>query len=144
MSRSGYSDDIDNWQLIKWRGAVASAIRGKRGQLFLMELIAAMDALPEPKLIAHALEQDGCVCALGAVGKRRGIEMGSVDPDDHETVAGVFDLAHAMACEIVYENDEAGPYKETPEERFIRIRKWAVANLVSVSTPPSPQSGGAE
>lgn len=30
MSRSGYNDDIDNWQMIKWRGQVASAVRGKR------------------------------------------------------------------------------------------------------------------
>lgn len=25
MSRSGYSDDVENWQLIRWRGQVASA-----------------------------------------------------------------------------------------------------------------------
>lgn len=54
MSRSGYSDDIDNWDLIKWRGQVASAIRGKRGQLFLRELLAALDALPN----AHQLVQE--------------------------------------------------------------------------------------
>ena len=38
MSRSGYSDDLDNWDLIRWRGQVSSAIRGKRGQGFLREL----------------------------------------------------------------------------------------------------------
>jgi len=34
MSRSGYVDngDIEQWDLIRWRGAVASAIRGKRGE----------------------------------------------------------------------------------------------------------------
>ena len=33
MSRSGYIDDMDDtWQFIKWRGQVASAIRGARGQ----------------------------------------------------------------------------------------------------------------
>lgn len=32
MSRCGYSDDYDQWALIRWRGAVESAIRGKRGQ----------------------------------------------------------------------------------------------------------------
>jgi len=31
MSRHGYSDDIDEWALIKWRGQVASAMRGKTG-----------------------------------------------------------------------------------------------------------------
>lgn len=48
MSRSGYSDDIDQWDLICWRGAVASAIRGKRGQAFLLEMWKAMTALPAP------------------------------------------------------------------------------------------------
>jgi len=47
MSRSGYSDDCDDqWSLICWRGAVKSAIRGKRGQAFLKEMLAALDALP--------------------------------------------------------------------------------------------------
>lgn len=35
MSRSGYSDDCYGWELICWRGAVNSAIKGKRGQSFL-------------------------------------------------------------------------------------------------------------
>ena len=48
MSRSGYSDDIDdNWAHIMWRGRVASSIRGKRGQAMLRELLAALDAMPE-------------------------------------------------------------------------------------------------
>lgn len=49
MSRSGYSDDydFDNWQLIRWRGAVNSAINGRRGQAFLKELLTAIEALPE-------------------------------------------------------------------------------------------------
>lgn len=74
MSRSGYSHDIDQWDLIRWRGAVAAAIRGKRGQAFLLEMWKAITALPEPKLIANELvEKDGAVCAMGAVGKQRGI-----------------------------------------------------------------------
>lgn len=37
MSRSGYTDDCDGWQLIMYRGAVASAIRGARGQRLLIK-----------------------------------------------------------------------------------------------------------
>lgn len=68
MSRSGYIDDgdIEHWDLIRWRGAVASAIRGKKGQSFLLEMLHAMDALPEKKLIAHDLLKDGSVCARAA------------------------------------------------------------------------------
>ena len=74
MTRSGYSDDYDGWQLIKGRGMVASATRGKRGQQFFKDLVAALDALPEKVLIADDLQNDeGDVCALGAVGLKRGI-----------------------------------------------------------------------
>ena len=72
MSRSGYIDDYgcggreEQWALIRWRGAVASAIRGKRGQKFLRDVLAAMDELPEPTLISDELEKDGQVCAIGA------------------------------------------------------------------------------
>lgn len=72
MSRSGYHDDIEHWDLIRWRGAVASAIRGVRGQRFLKELMQALENLPDQRLIAHELEKGGEVCALGAVGKSRG------------------------------------------------------------------------
>jgi hypothetical protein len=84
MSRSGYNDDydLDPWQGIRWRGAVASAIRGRRGQAFLRELLVALDALPEHKLIANELEKDGAVCALGAVGKARGLALAGLHPDD--------------------------------------------------------------
>jgi hypothetical protein len=133
VSRSGYSDDCDHdWGLICWRGAVASAIRGKRGQEFLYEMWHALAALPEPKLIANDLEAEGSVCALGAVGKARGIDMKGIDPEDRETVAKVFGIAPALAAEIVYMNDESGRYwrgGETPEVRFKRMRKWIEENL---------------
>lgn len=129
MSRSGYSDDIDSqeeqWALIRWRGAVKSAIRGRRGQNFLREMLDAMDALPEKKLIAHELEGSGAVCAIGSVGWARGIDMAQIDPENSGAVAATFGISRALACEIVYENDEGwGSYRETPEQRFARMREW--------------------
>ena len=140
MSRSGYSDDIENWSLIRWRGAVASSIRGKRGQAFLREAIAALDALPEPALIPNDLEADGAFCTLGAVGAARGIALAEVDADDHETVAGVFSVPHALACEIMWENDE-GEFGETPRARWERMRGWLLRNLNGdlPSIPTQPQ-----
>ena len=129
MSRSGYYDSCDGWDLIRWRGAVASAIRGKRGQAFLREMIAALDAMPEKRLIVDALETEtGDVCAIGAVGKARGIDMAGVDPEDREAVAKLFGIAEAMAAEIVYENDEWGGHN-SPENRWQRMRAWA-ADLI--------------
>jgi hypothetical protein len=104
MSRSGYSEDCDNdWGLICWRGAVASAIKGKRGQEFLYEMLHALAALPERKLIANDLEAEGSVCALGAVGKARGISMKGLDPEDREKIAEVFGI---MLIRLTHTNAE--------------------------------------
>ncbi len=130
MSRSGYSDDYEQWSLIRWRGAVASAIKGKRGQEFLYEMLHALAALPDRKLIAHDLEKDGAVCALGALGKARGLDMSGVDPEDHEAIAAFFGIPHALACEVMYWNDEDWPARhETTEERFARMRQLIENNL---------------
>jgi len=132
VSRSGYSDDGDEWALIRWRGAVNAAIKGRRGQAFLREMLAALDALPAKRLAAEELEADGEVCALGSVGRARGLDMSAIDPYDHDTVAGKFNIAHALACEIMWENDEGGGYwkHETPESRFARMRTWIERRLV--------------
>lgn len=107
MSRSGYSDDCDGWALIRWRGAVASAVRGQRGQALLRELVLALDALPEKRLGAESLvTEDGDFCTLGALGRARGLDMAPIDPDDREAVARAFGTAEALAAEIMYLNDE--------------------------------------
>lgn len=129
MSRSGYVDDMDDqWALIRWRGAVASAIRGKRGQAFLREMLAALDAIESRRLAPNVLEADGEVCAIGAVGRARGINMESIDPEAHEIVASTFGIPDALACEIMFENDEVC-FRETPEERYARIRKWVESKI---------------
>jgi hypothetical protein len=142
MSRSGYTEDYDeqiNW--INWRGAVKSAIRGKRGQAFLYEMLQAMAALPEHKLIASELECDGAVCAIGAVGKARGLDMSQLDPEDYHTVAGKFGIAEALAQEIVYLNDDF--YRnETPESRFERMRKWIESEIFEKPESPAVRASG--
>ena len=137
MSRSGYIDDCEHWQLIRWRGAVASAIKGKRGQEFLYEMLHALAALPEHKLIANDLEKDGCVCAIGAVGKARGLDMSKLDPEDHDSVAAFFGIPHALACEIMWLNDDAY-WRQTPEERFTQMRGWIENNLRTELPSPNP------
>jgi hypothetical protein len=137
MSRAGYSDDYDSdWAMICWRGAVASAIRGARGQAFLRELIAALDAMPERRLIAHELAADGAFCAIGSVGAARGVDMAPIDPEDHDKVARVFGISAALVREIEWLNDEAAPSTETPEQRWQRMRDWASANLIEWERTP--------
>lgn len=131
MSRSGYCDEMeDNWAMICWRGAVNSAVKGKRGQAFLSDMAKALDAMLVKELIANELiSAEGNVCALGAVAKQRCLKIDGLDPENSEEVAETFGIAEALAKEIVWENDE-GRYGETPKQRWQRIRKWVAANLL--------------
>jgi hypothetical protein len=150
MSRSGYSDDFDSQLLNIYRANVSRALGGKRGQKMLRELLVALDAMPVKRLIDGHLEDDGEVCALGALAKSRGMETGHLDPSDHKMLGNLFDVAPCVAAEIEYENDEEGerwtkiinenpsnPHDrvrfqcrdETPEERWVRMRAWVVENL---------------
>lgn len=161
MSRSGYSDDYgddDPLALGRWRAAVKSAMRGKRGQAFFREALAALDAMPDKRLIAGELIVDGSqcpvgetpdlivgadelcdrrgkphpmgsCCLLGAVAKVRKIDVSNIDPEDTPTVADKFGIADAMTREIVYWNDECGEWNETPEQRWQRMRKWVASQI---------------
>lgn len=150
MSRSGYSDDAWDyddgamWRMIRWRGQVASAIRGKRGQAFLRELRDALDAMPEKRLIYGKLT-DGCggVCALGAVGQHRGMDLLSLERERAEreedddlnfanhTLSDKFNIAHALVCELQFENDECALYgcNDTDERRWRIVRNWVERNI---------------
>jgi hypothetical protein len=143
MSRSGYSDDLDNWDMIKWRGQVASAIRGKRGQAFLRELLAALDAMPEKRLVQGEFEADGEVCALGSVARVRGMDLAKFDPDDAEDVGDAFGIANQLALEIMWENDEFSTWDEStqkfdrsPEKRWEHMRKWVANQIRSTASAP--------
>ncbi|WP_057921112.1 hypothetical protein [Lysobacter capsici] len=132
MSRSGYSDDMEDlWAFIRYRGAVTSGIRGARGQRLLRQLLEALDAMPDKRLSAGDLEKDGCHCALGVIGAARGLDMSSIDPHRSAQVSRAFDIAEAVAREIVFENDENGHWDETPEGRWVRMRTWVQSQLLA-------------
>lgn len=142
MSRSGYTDDCENLNL--WRGTVARATRGRRGQQFFRDLIAALDALPAKRLIAGELEtQEGDVCALGSLAKRKGVELLPLDTEDYPKLGEAFNIAAPLAQEVMYENDEGGPWSgETPEQRWARVRAWAVGQLRPDPAPQPSKEGG--
>ena len=130
MSRSGYSDDFglgsqeEQWALIRWRGAVKSAMRGRRGQAFLQEMADALDAMPERKLEPDVLvSPNGECCAMGAVAMARGLDTSEVDPDDRDEVAELLGIAPAMAAEIAFENDECWRTRSS-EDRWRYMRDW--------------------
>jgi hypothetical protein len=141
MSRSGYTDEIDdhftNWDLIRWRGRVASATRGARGQQFFRDLIAALDAMPVKELADYTLAApEGPVCAMGEVARYRGVDLSpeqeELEDDAEEATAATsfkLDIAGCLAREVAYMNDDAGRHDETPAQRWARIRRWAEKQL---------------
>lgn len=118
MSRHGYVDYEGDDPLAegRWRGAMLSAKKGKRGQAFFKELLEALDAMPAKELAAHSFTQDGEVCALGAVALKRGIDVSEFEPPkdendwddeiDHDALGEKFGIAACLAREVMYENDE--------------------------------------
>lgn len=153
MSRACYTDDLD-WQASgRWRAAVSRAICGKRGQAFLRETLASLDALPVPELAAASFAEGSSPCTLGAVGLRRGISLARFEPhaldEGHEVdtqgVADTFGIADAMAREIMYLNDEVagerwgyttiygrpvlGPHEDPARARWRYMRAWVVGEI---------------
>lgn len=167
MSRSGlYEDDGDDPLAFgRWRAQVRSATRGKRGQKFLIDLLAALDALPEKRLVAGDLVFDGRpeyphpdehedvifgadqlvtgrgevvrvgdACALGALGLARGMDMTHLNQSDPEFVADAFGVAHQLAREVIWVNDEdCRTY--TPERRFEHVRNWVEKRITKTQQP---------
>jgi hypothetical protein len=150
MSRSGYNEDGDgdNWSLICWRGAVNSAIKGKRGQAMLRDLLAALDAMPDKRLVAGDLEVDGQFCALGVLGQARNLTLASIDTYDWGALGTNFNVAEALAREIMWINDESvrtheyvatgEPYTNewkrvevtnAPLRRWEIVREWVENNI---------------
>ena len=132
MSRSNYSDDCDSWEIIRWRGAVNSAIKGARGQKLLRDLATAMDAMPKKHLIAYQIiDFEGNFCALGVVGNARGIShetLYGVDPEDANAMASLFDIAPALVQEIVCMNDDDYPSMK-PDTRWSCMREWVRSQI---------------
>lgn len=133
MSRAGYSDYCGTeWEMICWRGAVASAIKGKRGQEFLTQLRGDLDAMKDKKLCSYDLQtESGEACALGVVGRARGINMVGWDPENWKELSDTLNIAEALVREIEFLNDEEFVHwydnvKEVVDARQDRIdrKRW--------------------
>jgi hypothetical protein len=140
MSRSGYSDDLDTWAMIRWRGAVASAIRGKRGQAFLREVLQVLDNMPVKELAAQSLQADGSFCTIGAVMHARSMPLPNDDDvwGDPQAIAHELGITHALTAEIIYENDEGGWWgrHNSPADRWVRMRAWIASLIIETEVAP--------
>jgi hypothetical protein len=138
MSRSGYSDDYEG-SIDLYRQAVHRATVGYRGQHLLKNLRDALDAMPVKRLITDAIKNEaGEVCALGALDPTAPSYNAEDDnwegPGSALDLAKHFNIAKALAAEIVYMNDEAVSWRakeETPEERWVRMRAWVDSQITT-------------
>ena len=136
MSRSGYTDDMDDPLAHgRWRQAVKRSLEGKRGQALLADLLQALDAMPDKRLYPGSFATpEGEFCTLGVLGAKRGTRMDDlVDEDwcDTAVVGQRFGIAPAMAAEIMYLNDEY----------FADTRKWVDVEICGPMRPYYPDWG---
>lgn len=151
----GDGPDYNNaWELHRQAGL--NAIKGRRGQAILRELEAALVALPEKKLLRGNLAKAGGVCAIGALALKRKIDAGEardaalawmedqVDPETDSEMYGEqteffakkhLGVVRALAHKIAFQNDEGHSegvpaYKETEEERYVRLLAWVRSEIL--------------
>ena len=132
-----------------YRGTVARAMRGKRGQSMLRELALALDAMPVKRLASRSFQtaKGGDVCTLGCLLRVRGVDTTELDaaigdpcddyPEDVSEAAGsALGVARSMAAEIMFENDDPFCHRvvnETPEERWARMRFWVDSQILEAT-----------
>ena len=133
MSRSGYSEDCSGTELNLWRGTVNAAIKGKRGQAFLLETLAALEAMPEKQLASDSLHEPvtGQFCTLGVVVSARGIDLTLLKDADRHEISKALGISPALVSEIMFENDDECGWRSitTPEMRWIRMREWVKSHI---------------
>ena len=123
-----------------WWANVRRCMRGKRGRSALIELRDSLIAMPEKRLIADALIEEGEVCAIGALFKSRVAKTNDsellermkgalANEEDTAEFARREGLPKLMAWATVQMND----YELsgcTPEERYERMLKWVNEEIV--------------
>jgi len=113
--------------------ALRRSIEGKRGQAFLLELIEALDAIPDKKLYNGKLvtTEGGC-CALGALGIKRGLNLEALNDEENTAILSkVFNIAPSLVAEIMYLNDES----------LVDVWKWGEIEVCGPMRPKYPDWG---
>lgn len=142
MTRTSYNESENPIGYV-WDATVARCIRGKPGQRALRALLAALEALPEKRLIDGALADRGEVCAIGAlIAYKQGAaldlpwveaidRLDGVDSVNYTAeLAKPYGMAWTLAWEIVNMNDDWFSHC-TPEERYERILAWVRSQIIA-------------
>jgi hypothetical protein len=124
--RISYSEDEDYpGQFELWQANCRRSLRGKQGQQELRVLREALLAMPEKRLILGLVNEDGEVCAIGAYGRHKGIDLTTFDPEDnnHDEVGIEGGMPPLVAWKVVEMNDLQFD-RCTPEQRYERMLAW--------------------
>lgn len=139
--RINYTEEEDfDGQFELWRANCERSLRGKKGQAELRVLRDALLALPEKRLLLGTLEDEvGDVCAIGAYGKYKGVDLQNFDEESDSDEVGISaGMPRLVAWKVVEMNDMEFDHA-TPEERYERMLAWVESKL-----PATPKDGGAE
>jgi len=139
--RINYSDEEDfPNQAFLWEANYERSLKGRKGQSALRDIEQALLALPEKKLIADALQDDdGQVCAIGALAKHKGVSMPpplEIDSEfeDYKVIDQMVELGRSLgvpklvAIAVIHENDNDWNVP-TPEARYRRVLTWVQRQL---------------
>ncbi len=132
--RINCTDEEDySGQFELWQANCERSLRGKHGQEELRELREALLALPEKRLIHESLEdEEGGVCAIGAYGKRKGVDLSKFDVDSDTDEVGIAGgMPRLVAWKVVEMNDMQFSSEFTPEQRYEKMLAWIESKLVT-------------
>ena len=148
-------DELRGWA---FQGNIRRAVAGKKGRKFLLELEAALLALPQKRLVRGAMAASegvggfdgkpivatGDVCALGADAAARAVSTGKPRDAVLRELAEKFDPEEdgwALTQEAAHHLNICHPlayavvwqndlsYHLTPEERYEKMLAWVRAKL---------------
>lgn len=130
--RISYSEE-ENYpgQFDLWQANCERSMRGKRGQEELRELRESLLALPDKRLILGALEdEEGGVCAIGAYGKRKGLDLSKFEVDSDTDEVGIAGgMPPLVAWKVVEMNDLLLDHL-TAEKRYEQMLSWVDSMLI--------------
>jgi len=104
----------------------------------LLDLLEALEAMSVKRLVAGKFADEIEVCALGALGHARGLDMDrwdflaehELDEALYRMLSKAFRIPEILAREIMWVNDEGyWVGNETPEHRWERVRDWVFGQI---------------
>ena len=139
--RVGYSEDEDSvGRFNLWQANCRRSRQGKKGQVALRELEAALLAMPDKRIQKDVfVELSGEACAIGALMMHKLVSAGvpreqaivecaALEPLDTEEHGVRIGLPRLVAWSVAVENDDEWKNR-TAEDRYLHVLAWVRREL---------------